>query len=140
MSVTAWACRFKPPLYRLSLRKSSNKNHATLFWVRLSSESNTTRLHKTQQKKILFRFLREGKTLKKKKKLEPTNVDSLHLRKWRQIAALPAMHAKPVLINQPMLKVQNCFLFDEESTVATLILCHLHVDYPLIFLTLELVD
>ena len=140
MSATVWACRSKPPLYRLSLKNLPIKT--TQHYFGSGYHPNQTQLDSTKpNKKNTFSFLERRENIKKKKKkLEPTNVDSLHLRKWRQIAALPAMHAKPVLINQPMLKVQNCFLFDEESTVATLILCHLHVDYPLIFLTLELVD
>ena len=34
----------------LSLRKFLIKNHATLFWVGLSSKSNTTRFHKAQHR------------------------------------------------------------------------------------------
>ena len=43
--------KFSPklPLHGLNHRKSHIKNHSTLFWVELSSESNTTRLHKAQQ-------------------------------------------------------------------------------------------
>ena len=47
--VKIWACRPKPPLQGLSLKKSPIKNHATLFRVGSSSKSNTTRLHKAQQ-------------------------------------------------------------------------------------------
>ena len=46
---------FPPPLHGLSLRKSPIKNHAILFWVGSSSESNTIRLHKAQQ--VVVRML-----------------------------------------------------------------------------------
>ena len=42
------AYQSKPPLHGLSLRKSPIKNYATLFRVKSSSRSNTTRLHKAQ--------------------------------------------------------------------------------------------
>ena len=38
----------KPPLHGLSLKKYPIKNHATLFQVKSSSRSNTTKLHKIQ--------------------------------------------------------------------------------------------
>ena len=47
MSDIAWAYRPKPPLHELSLKKSSIKNHTTLFGS--STGLNITRLHKTQQ-------------------------------------------------------------------------------------------
>ena len=47
-NATTWAYRPKPPLHGLSLKKSPIKNHATLFQVESSSESNTTRLYKAQ--------------------------------------------------------------------------------------------
>ena len=47
MSDIAWAYRPKPSLHELNLKKSSIKNHTTLFGS--STGLNITRLHKAQQ-------------------------------------------------------------------------------------------
>ena len=44
MSTTIWAYRPKPSLYELNVRKSSIKNHVTLFRVRSSRQPDQTQL------------------------------------------------------------------------------------------------
>ena len=47
----ALACRPKPPLHGLSLKKSPIKNYATLFWVWLGRQLDQTQLGSTKPSK-----------------------------------------------------------------------------------------